>query len=128
MNLEINRRDIEWDLIEGEVILLNLTQGLYYSLEGCAAQLWSWLSEGYSWDSIVANLGGPEAELADWVSKMQQEHLLLPSSTEGKAFSPPADFVYQTPRVQRFSDMQDLLLIDPIHDVDEQGWPVVRLS
>jgi hypothetical protein len=128
VNLEINRRDIEWDLIEGEVILLNLTQGLYYSLEGCAAQLWSWLADGYSWDSIVANVGGPEVELSDWVSKMREENLLLPSAADGKEFSPPADFTYQTPRVQRFSDMQDLLLIDPIHDVDEQGWPVVRLS
>ena len=25
---------------------------------------------------------------------------------------------------ERFTDMQDLLLLDPIHDVDETGWPV----
>ena len=27
------------------------------------------------------------------------------------------------PRVETFSDLQDLFLVDPIHDVDEAGWP-----
>jgi hypothetical protein len=25
--------------------------------------------------------------------------------------------------MQRFSDMQGLLLVDPIHEVDDTGWP-----
>jgi hypothetical protein len=27
--------------------------------------------------------------------------------------------------LQKFTDMQDLLLLDPIHEVDESGWPRV---
>jgi hypothetical protein len=27
---------------------------------------------------------------------------------------------------QVYSDLQDILLLDPVHDVDEKGWPIVR--
>ena len=30
---------------------------------------------------------------------------------------------FAEPRVETFSDLQDLFLVDPIHDVDEAGWP-----
>ena len=30
---------------------------------------------------------------------------------------------YEHPVLQKYTDMEDLLLLDPIHDVDEAGWP-----
>ena len=30
---------------------------------------------------------------------------------------------YTAPKLATYSDLQDLLLLDPIHDVDETGWP-----
>ena len=30
---------------------------------------------------------------------------------------------FEKPTLQKFTDMQELLLIDPIHEVDEMGWP-----
>jgi hypothetical protein len=30
---------------------------------------------------------------------------------------------FEKPGLQKYSDMQDLLLLDPIHEVDEMGWP-----
>jgi hypothetical protein len=32
--------------------------------------------------------------------------------------------VYAKPELQVYSDMKDLLLLDPIHDVSEEGWPI----
>jgi hypothetical protein len=32
------------------------------------------------------------------------------------------------PLLRKYTDMRDLLLLDPIHDVDEQGWPVRKLT
>jgi hypothetical protein len=28
-----------------------------------------------------------------------------------------------TPQLIEYSDLQDLILVDPIHDVEESGWP-----
>ena len=30
------------------------------------------------------------------------------------------------PEIDIFSDMQDILLLDPVHDVDESGWPILK--
>jgi hypothetical protein len=26
----------------------------------------------------------------------------------------------------KYTDMQSLLLLDPVHDVDSQGWPILK--
>ncbi len=33
---------------------------------------------------------------------------------------------FEAPVLESYSDMQDLLLLDPIHDVDDAGWPVAN--
>ena len=30
---------------------------------------------------------------------------------------------FEAPILNKYNDMQELLLLDPIHDVDEAGWP-----
>ena len=30
---------------------------------------------------------------------------------------------YKTLRIQKYDDMEELLLLDPVHEVDEAGWP-----
>jgi hypothetical protein len=39
--------------------------------------------------------------------------------------APAAGAVFAPPRLEVFDDLQDLFLVDPIHDVDEAGWPHV---
>jgi hypothetical protein len=34
--------------------------------------------------------------------------------------------IFTAPALEKYNDMQDLLLLDPIHETDEQGWPVRR--
>jgi hypothetical protein len=36
--------------------------------------------------------------------------------------APPADAL-EPPALEKFTDMQDLILLDPVHEVDERGWP-----
>ena len=31
---------------------------------------------------------------------------------------------YRSPAIERFDDLEELLVLDPIHEVDEAGWPV----
>jgi hypothetical protein len=33
---------------------------------------------------------------------------------------------YLAPVLNAYSDMKDLLLLDPIHDVAEEGWPIPK--
>ena len=43
------------------------------------------------------------------------------STPDGPSDGLRAPFV--APELKRYADMQDLLLLDPVHDVDEKGWP-----
>jgi hypothetical protein len=36
----------------------------------------------------------------------------------------PQEFV--EPLLQKYTDMEEMLLLDPIHEVDEHGWPSAR--
>jgi len=33
---------------------------------------------------------------------------------------------FEPPVLTTFSDMQELLWLDPIHEVDDAGWPIAR--
>ena len=41
----------------------------------------------------------------------------MPASpgSERLAFTPP--------KLERYTDMQEIILLDPVHKVDSQGWP-----
>jgi hypothetical protein len=39
---------------------------------------------------------------------------------------PIAKRPFHAPGLQAFQDMQDMLALDPIHDVEAAGWPVPR--
>ena len=68
------------------------------------------------------------------MEELQREELIVPDQIQGsepekKAAMPvevdPEEerLGYVAPTLQKYSDMQDLLLIDPVHEVDETGWP-----
>ena len=65
------------------------------------------------------------------LAQLQQENLIVPVDVAGDI-----DFTklapshnghekpsFNPPSLNKYSDMQELLLLDPIHDVDEAGWP-----
>ena len=35
---------------------------------------------------------------------------------------------FVAPQLHKYTDMQELLLLDPIHDVDQEGWPATTES
>ena len=39
---------------------------------------------------------------------------------------PRSALEFAPPRLEKYSDLEDLLVLDPIHDVDEAGWPIAK--
>ncbi|OAI54368.1 hypothetical protein AYO44_03610 [Planctomycetaceae bacterium SCGC AG-212-F19] len=131
--------------IDGEVVLVNLVTGHYYSLRGCGAEIWTLVESGAGLDEIASALtnryqAGPgeiAAGVARLLAELQLEGMLSPqpmTAPVGTAKagvlvgnSPAADTSpFVPPVLEKFTDMQDLILLDPIHEVDEAGWPVVK--
>ena len=121
------------EVIDGEAIIMDMRSGYYYSADGIAAILWEGVAAGASLDQLV---GWSEAHfdedgVADAVRAFAGqlvEHGLVTAET-GTASPdvalPVPSQSYARPVLAVHGDMQDLIMLDPIHDVEpEVGWPV----
>jgi hypothetical protein len=64
----------------------------------------------------------------DFVQRLRAEDLVAETETDAGVTVVAVPTAASEPVLQRFSDMQDLLMLDPIHDIDldGDGWPVTR--
>ena len=128
------------DIVDREVVVINLDTGSYYSTDGAGCDAWSLLASGRSRAEVVAWLqdrydaddGVIESYVDAFAAKLLTEGLMAPAAADevpddaGDVERPPptdtripfvpADFV-------GYDDMKGLLLLDPVHEVDERGWP-----
>src|SRR4051812_37980998 len=114
------------ETIDGEVVAIDLESGRYYSLEGPAARAWEAIQAGRDLEGIVTAVAAEasveedeaRADVAAFLAELEAEGLLVSGNGDG----PPAPGPGRVALVlNRYTDMQDLIVLDPIHDVDETG-------
>jgi coenzyme PQQ synthesis protein D (PqqD) len=127
--------------VDGEVIAINLDSGNYYSLRGTAAEIWDRVAEGLTSEELLLELGAAHATSRDeleeavekFFSELIAEGLLTAATSDGfqaasngnreSGSKSAGQAGFQPPVFEKFSEMQDFLLMDPIHEVDATGWP-----
>jgi Coenzyme PQQ synthesis protein D (PqqD) len=137
MRYRVNSPQVINETIDGEAIMINLATGSYYSLDRVGGEVWSLLEASLAVEDIVAELGrryeATENDIRQGVNDLLQrllaEELLRPcdDAEPVRAFSmepaPAKRPPFNTPKLEKFTDMQDLILLDPVHEVDSRGWP-----
>lgn len=144
-NMRINVPKIVHEVIDGETIILNLDNGNYFSLDGTGADIWGLIDSGVSVNGVIERLQNVykadheviKDAVHRFVAEMLQEGLIVHNET-GHSAGPGAGDAktgpgitadkpdFHVPALNKYNDMQDLLLLDPIHDVDEAGWPTAK--
>jgi hypothetical protein len=119
--------------LDGEVIAVNLDTGVYYSLVGTAAAIWETLDGGASVEDAISHAAvryeaprsDVEAAVVRFIDELRAEGLVVEAAVDGPAppTPEPSGAPFAPPALAKFTDMQELLLLDPIHEVDETGWP-----
>ena len=137
----INDKQVVHELVEGEVLAINLDTGTYYSMPGVGSQIWLSLADGASTETMTQALvdayaGEPaiiEDAVTQFFAKLNEERLIVADESSSDAAAPRQMSIgaeqkkaFVAPVIEIYTDMQDLLLLDPIHDVDEAGWPVLK--
>lgn len=129
----INAPDVVAEDFDGKIVILNLADGRYFSLEGIASQIWSLLVAGSSPAAIFESIESREPSLtrrsSEFVDRLIELKLIRPQEFETGNTPGPIDENWsgEEPRIEVFDDLAELILADPIHDVDEQaGWPAPR--
>ena len=120
-------------VFDDEIVIANFATGIYYSLRFAAAEIWLGLMAGVPADRIVQTIApagnGAQQAFADaartFIRTLADEKLIRPAERAVDEHWRPrvVDGTYEAPVFERFTDMEDLLLLDPIHDVGKTGWP-----
>lgn len=131
---------------DNEVVLINLDSGSYYSLDKVGADILSFIERGVTVSEIVAglarlyesNAANIKNAIDEFLEQLRQEDLIVPyTADEAQSIGtsevriPPAPqqrLDFQSPVLHKYTDMKDLLLLDPIHEVDETGWPKSKVE
>jgi hypothetical protein len=126
------------ETLDGEVVAIDLGSGTYYSMRGTAGVIWEAVAAGSTLDEITGRVaaayatagGDVRTSVLGFLERLEARGLIVRSEVGGGredagaagagSDSPP----YEEPRLEVFTDMEDLILLDPVHDVDpEKGWP-----
>lgn len=122
------------ETIEKETVVIDTETGVYFSITGSGYLIMQMLDQGAPMVDLAARLAatfGIDAaslrpQVADFVAQLLTEEMIVPAEeapgavaalvfADGESYAPPI--------LEKFTDMHDLLLMDPIHDVSDQGWP-----
>lgn len=137
----INEPSVIYQTFDREVVAVHLNTGSYHTLPGIAGEAFLLLgSTGASTQELAVELAARydapveviEQDLALFADQLLQQSMIVaideaPVRTTA-AFATEKDAVrapYTAPRLESFSDLEGLVLIDPVHDVAAAGWPNV---
>lgn len=125
------------EAVEDDLIIINLDSGRYYNIRHQTVEVWHALSQGVSpaellqandWNAVLQD------SFKNHIQFLLDEGLLVPSDdsvtqTAAQAEVPKIDLAGADNtdtlfHADVFTDMQEMLLLDPIHDADANvGWP-----
>jgi hypothetical protein len=134
---------IVYEILDEEVVLVNLDNGHYYVLDGTAAVIWQYIVSGLSIEETAgflleyytADQEKIVTVLEDFVGDLVQEQLLENLDSSSVKATPPqfpeiqppdSPKRFEMPAMYKYTDMANLIQMDPIREYDETGWPKKR--
>lgn len=135
---ELDRNRMILEQFEEETVLVNIESGYYYSLSPTGSEILELLEEGCSAEELAAVLFGDSENLdrsqavERFVEQLAAENIIVARGSERASSNGfhrgsaryGSGAKYEPPTLERFDDVRDLLLIDPVHQVDREfGWP-----
>jgi hypothetical protein len=125
-NVIPNTAEIAAKVVDGEAILINLSSGMYYSMDAVGGVVWSLIQSGLDLSAISSAVAKRYSVDEDRVKRdvevlVQQlidEKIVIPGDTEpGTGEVDIAEDLgtddYAAPQLSKFDDMVDLFALDP---------------
>jgi hypothetical protein len=136
-----NTPTITSEAFADEVVIVNFESGSYYSVSGSGVEIWKAVEGGATSGEIVSVLeplfeaepGRIETAVAAFLRELEKEALVVArdgpprSSDHAAAAVSGGRTPFPSPLLNAFTDMQELLWLDPVHETDEAGWPAARV-
>lgn len=131
-----NKEHVASKIMDGELIIINLTTGVYYSMDNVGTAIWEMIEEGFNIDEGVAAIierydVSPDRVLADVkriAEELLKENLIYMSDQAERAKKKTQStnhrkLPYVPPKLNIYRDMEDLLALDPpAFGLEETPW------
>lgn len=124
-------------MIDGEALLIAFETGAYFSARGTGAAIIEAVLDAKPVSRIIGGFtptdSFPREEIERLVTLFMQELrneglVVVAPPFEGASDLQEQEFgrlAFDPPVLEKYRDLEDLLVLDPIHDVDAAGWPSV---
>ena len=131
----INPNGVASENFGDETVIIHISRGRYYSMKDSAMLLWDHMTNPISIQSLettlqsvyTINAGTTSEDVRLFIHQLINEGLIIESENRSEtAFinTPSIKKEYIKPVFEVFTDMESLILLDPIHDVSSsKGWP-----
>lgn len=133
--VRVNAPTAACQVIDGEAVLIHFDTGGYFSSLGSGGEIIRLLELGQTVEQTIALLSERyafasaqiESSVRAFVDELVEEQLFVP----GQGERAPAHVElrldaldFTPPKLEKYRELEDLLKLDPIHDVDPAGWPL----
>jgi len=131
-----NEKEVAAKVLDGEAIIINLSNGIYYSMDKVGGLLWAMIEAGHSLEETVEEIVArydvsseqARADIERLAADLIQENLVLasdhvppPGETQGPGSR--QKLAYEPPQLNIYRDMGDLLALDPpMPGLEEIPW------
>lgn len=133
---EVDEPTVIHERYDDEVLIVNLKDGAYFSLVDGGAVAWGLLVMGASVDDLVAaferRYDGPrdviEAALTGFLAGLESAGLVRRRAATAAWVDTWSGgrMPFSAPRIDRYTDIEEHMKVDPVHEVDERGWLAPR--
>jgi hypothetical protein len=125
----VNAPAVVFDASADDTVIINLVSGRYFRLDAASSLAWNALvaSGSRSWFTASAtNESDVLASMDDMIARLVAEELIVEAPADA-AGTDPEPWTFAGFTLESFSDLEDILGLDPIHEVDpNKGWPTAR--
>jgi hypothetical protein len=124
--LRPNEQEVAAKVIDGEAIIINLANGIYYSMDKVGGSIWEMLAGAYSLEEVTTAIIArydvsseqAQTDVERLAAELLQENLLLIANDGGgqeKIVEQESQqkLPYEAPILNTYRDMGDLLALDP---------------
>ena len=133
---KLNEEKMFYDMAEGQAIVINFTTGMYYGTSSLGSAVLDALLAGAHAETVLNAIQSlpdcptdMDVQLKDFLAQLIEKEIIVPADTADVACTIDASALQDGFKlsVDEFAEVQDLILADPVHDVDvEQGWPILN--
>jgi hypothetical protein len=132
----VNSPSVIFERFDDELVAIHLDTGAYHSLVGAAADAFLLLTEEATPAELAealalryeASAAEIQPALEPFLAELEKEQLVATVEVRkprGPLQLPAVDkrLPFVPPNIQAYHDLESLFLLDPVHEVGDQGWP-----